>query len=353
MKLPAFSSVAIFLFLVPGLPGAASPAPATPVFVAGTGGYHTYRIPALVVTTKGTLLAFCEGRKASGRDDGDIDLLLRRSRDGGRTWGPLQVVHEEGGTAPITIGNPCPIVATDGTVHLLFTRNNQRAFHTRSTDDGATFAAPHEIGEALKSFAFPWGRLGTGPVHGIQTASGRLVAPIWLNDRIRENYRSGVVVSDDGGRTWTAGGLVPADIKGANECTVAELADGRLLLNLRHRQEKCRAEAFSSDGGRTWSRPRLVEALVDPQCQGALLGLRRAGKPVLVFSNAAAAARRNLTARLSYDDGKTWSGSRVLHAGPSAYSDLAAAPDGGVWCLFEGGEQRPYERIIFGRFTVE
>ena len=351
MKRSALLSLVALLLAGPGRSMPSSPSAA--VFVAGTGGYHTYRIPALTVTTKGTVLAFCEGRKTSGRDDGDIDLLLRRSRDGGTTWEPLQLVQEEGGAEPITIGNPCPIVSNDGTIHLLFTRNNQRAFYTRSTDDGATFSSPREIGDALKTFAFPWRRLGTGPGHGLQIESGRLLAPIWLNDRIGQDYRSGVIFSDDGGSTWQTGGLVAPDIRGCNECAVAELGDGRLLLNMRNRQEKFRAEAFSTDGGTTWSRPRLVEALVDPQCQGALLSLRRAGQPVLAFSNAADVSRRRLTVRLSHDGGQTWPITRLLHAGPAAYSDLTATAAGEVLCLYECGEKSPYQRIAFVGFAPE
>jgi sialidase-1 len=347
---------AIFLaaLLLSGLDRpAVAAAPPAAVFVAGEGGYHTYRIPALVVSARGTVLAFCEGRKTSGRDDGDIDLLLRRSRDGGATWEPLQLVQEEGGAEPITIGNPCPIVANDGTIHLLFTRNNQRAFYTRSTDDGATFSAPREISDALKSFDFPWRRLGPGPGHGLQIESGRLLAPIWLNDRIGQDYRSGVIFSDDGGSTWKTGGLVAPDIRGCNECAVAELGDGRLRLNMRNRQAKCRVEALSTDGGVTWSRPRLVEALIDPQCQGSLLSLRREGRALLVFANAAAVTRKRLTVRLSHDRGQTWSGGQVLHAGPSAYSDLAATPAGTVLCLYECGEKSAYQQIALARLDLE
>lgn len=329
------------------------PAAPTTVFVAGQGGYHTYRIPALVVAADGAVLAFCEGRKTSGRDDGDIDLLLRRSHDGGATWGPVQVVHEEGGTEPITIGNPVPIVAADGTIHLLFARNNARAFHTQSRDHGATFSPPREITAALAKFDFPWRRLGLGPVHGIQTRAGRLVAPIWLNDRIRGNYRSGVILSDDGGRTWVTGGLVPPEIKGSNECTVAELGDGRLLLNLRNGQEKRRAEAFSADGGMTWTSPHFVEGLVDPPCQGSLLSFRRKGEPVLAFANAADTTRRRLTLRFSRDDGATWTGARVLHVGPAAYSDLAMTRDGALLCLYECGDTSPYQRIVLERSEPE
>jgi len=113
--------VAILLWAcwLPSLTCGATPEP-VPLFVAGEGGYHTYRIPAIVVSARGAMLAFCEGRKTSARDDGDIDLLVRRSLDGGRTWQPVQLVHEEGGDQPITVGNPCPIPAADGTIHLLF-----------------------------------------------------------------------------------------------------------------------------------------------------------------------------------------------------------------------------------------
>jgi len=96
------------------------------LFVSGTHGYHTYRIPALIGTAKGTLLAVCEGRKKGRADDGDIDLLLRRSTDGEKNWEPQQVVFEEGGETPVTIGNPCLVVDSEtGTIWLPFCRNNR------------------------------------------------------------------------------------------------------------------------------------------------------------------------------------------------------------------------------------
>ncbi len=324
-----------------------------PLFVSGEGGYHTYRIPAVVVSARDVVLVFCEGRKTSARDDGDIDLLVRRSTDGGKTWQPAQRVYEEGGDQPITIGNPCPISAADGSVHLLFCRNNRQAFCTKTTDDGQTFSEPLEITAGLRPFPFSFTRLGTGPVHGIQTTSLRLVAPLWLNDKIGQNYRSGVAVSDDGGRTWKAGGLVPADVTGLNECSVAELPGGNLLLNMRNLQAKCRAVATSEDGGLSWSRPQLAKELIDPQCQGALLRLPGSGQARLLFSNAADAKRLRLTVRLSADAGRTWSAGQMLHAGPSAYSDLAVAADGTVLCVYERGRKSPYEQIALARWRPE
>lgn len=332
-------------------PAGEPPLDPTALFVAGEGGYHTYRIPAMVVSSRGVAMVFCEGRKTGPRDDGDIDLLVRRSLDGGQTWQGKQVVHEEGGDQPVTIGNPCPIAAADGTVHLLFCRNNHQAFHTRSDDDGRTFSPPREITAALQTPEFPWTRIGTGPVHGIRTATGRLLAPLWFNDRIGQDYRCAVAFSDDGGTTWKTGGLVPAGVKGLNECSVAELPAGSLILNMRNRQAKCRAVATSPDAGLTWSPPRLEEQLVDPQCQGALLGLPGPGR--LLFSNAADPKRRRLTVRQSDDAGRSWSAGRLLHAGPSAYSDLAVAADGAILCVYERGAKSPYEQIALARWTAE
>ncbi|NQT86447.1 exo-alpha-sialidase, partial [bacterium] len=328
------------------------------VYVSGQDGYHTYRIPVLAITTKGTLLAFCEGRKRSRSDEGDIDLLLKRSEDGGKTWSKQIVVHEEGGDAPITIGNPCPMVdKRDGRVHLLFTRNNKRLFATVSADDGATWSAPEEHTDILDGFDYARVRVAAGPVHGIQTKAGGLIAPVWLSDRERKDknkqsakdrYRSGVLFSDDHGATWEAGGLAAPLLNRLNECTVIERSDGTLLLNMRSHGAGARAVSTSKDGGKTWSDPVLDKALPCPTCQASML---RAPDGAVYFSNPGSAKSRTaLTVRASTDEGKTWSASRRLHDGPSAYSDLAALPDGRIACLFEGGEKL-YGKITCAVFT--
>ena len=331
------------------------------LFVSGTNGYHTYRIPALTVTTKGTVLAFCEGRKTSPEDLGDIDLLVRRSEDGGQSWSDPALVHEEGGDAEITIGNPCPIVdRRTGRIHLLFVREYHQLFSTHSDDDGLTWSAPEEHTAILKGFDYPVVLIATGPGHGLQTGQGRLIAPVWICDRERKDryvnptkdrIRAGTIYSDDQGETWKTGGLVPAEIAMLHECTVVERKDGSLLMNMRARDAGYRAVATSPDGGLSWSKPMLDEQLPDPTCQGSLIRLN--GEEIL-FSNPAvgvtsasslSAGRRKLTLRLSADGGRTWPHGRVVEEGPSGYSDLAVTRQGKILCLFENGRENYRDKI--------
>lgn len=343
------------------LAGAAGPMQA-PVFVSGQGGYHTYRIPALIATRAGTLLAFCEGRKQGRSDAGDIDLLLRRSRDGGRTWDPVQLVWDGG---PNTCGNPCPVVdRTTGTVWLLLTHNLGRdteaqildrtsegtrtVWVTKSTDDGVTWAKPVEITRAVKPPDWTW--YATGPGLGIQTRTGRMVIPCDYYVAGTKERRSHVIYSDDHGASWQLGGTVGPH---CNECQVAERADGSLLLNMRsYRGNHRRVTSVSRDGGLTWTAPEEDPTLIEPVCQASLVSAP-GHMGVMVFANPASEKRERMTLRLSRDDGRTWTAARVLHAGPAAYSALAPLPDGQIGCLYERGEQSPYETLTFTRFSVD
>jgi sialidase-1 len=319
------------------------------VFLSGTEGYHTFRIPALVLSTKNTLLAFCEGRKTSSRDHGDIDLVLRRSTDGGQTWQPLQLVHEEGGTANITIGNPCPVVERQtGTIWLPFCRNNDRVFVTKSTDDGLTWARPVEITQHVKKPEWRW--YATGPGHGIQLQSGRLVIPCDCGTGEGKKQRSLVFFSDDRGQTWQLGGVTEAAM---DECEVVELADRSLLLCMRNYCAKNRrAFATSSDAGRSWSSAVHHEQVFCPTCQASIQRYSPppvGGKTRLLYSGPGGPGRKNMTVRLSYDEGKTWPLARVLYAGSAAYSDLVVLPDGRIGCLYERDQ---YRKITFACFTL-
>lgn len=334
----------------------------TVLFRAGEGGYHTYRIPVLLATQRNTLLAFCEGRKASRSDTGDIDVLLRRSTDGGRTWTAAVTLADHG---PDTIGNPAPVQDRQtGTIWLLLTGNpgdtNEREIietgvrGTRtvwvmaSRDDGRTWSRPAEITRDVKPGDWTW--YATGPVHGIQTRSGRLVIPCDHEVKGHRGFFSHVIYSDDHGQSWKLGGKT-AEL--TNESTVAELSDGTLMLNMRsYARRYRRAVAFSKDEGLTWSAPSFDETLIEPVCQASLLRYPK-GKGRLLFANPAAETRVRLTVRLSEDDGKTWQYSRVVHEGPSAYSSLAATRGGAVGLLYEKGEREPYETLTFARFPLD
>jgi sialidase-1 len=337
----------------PGACRAGEPFGQVDVFTSGTEGYHTYRIPGIVLSSEETLLAFCEGRKTSRRDHGDLDLVLRRSTDGGKTWGPMQLVYEEGGTAEITIGNPCPVVdRATGTIWLPFCRNNDRVFLTESTDDGRTWAPPVEITQHVKKPE--WGWYATGPGHGIQHSSGRLLIPCDCRDAKGsgdwgKRGRSLVFYSDDHGRSWHLGGVTDP---GMNECEVVERADGSLLLSMRqYLGPKQRAFATSTDGGLSWSEPKHHPEVYCPVCQSSILRytLPPEEKNRILYSGPGGPGRSHMTVRLSYDEGETWPVAKVIHEGSAAYSDLVALPDGTIGCLYERDD---YGKITFARFTL-
>lgn len=335
------------------------------VWLSGQDGYHTYRIPALALATNGTMLAFCEGRKSGRGDAGDIDLLLKRSADGGATWTEHQVVWDDGAN---TCGNPAPVVdRLSGTIWLLMTWNRgedrepaiigrkskdtRRVYVTSSRDNGVTWARPVEITSAVKPGSWTW--YATGPGAGIQIEhgkrAGRLMIPCDHIEAETERYYSHVIYSDDHGQSWRLGGSTAQH--GANECQVVELTGGRLLLNMRNaeRTNRYRLTALSQDGGATWQQQRPHPQLPEPICQASL---RRYSWPagekknVILFSNPASESRRvNMTLRVSYDEGETWPEQQVLYEGPSAYSDLLVLIDGRVACLYERGVKDPYERI--------
>lgn len=348
------------------------------VFAAGEDGYHTFRIPSLIATDK-ALLAFCEGRKAGRGDAGDIDLVLKRSLDGGRTWGKLQVVWDDGRH---TCGNACPVVdRKTGRILLPMTQNlgeddeseikqrtgkgTRTVWICHSDDDGLTWSTPREITKSVKDDEWTW--YATGPGVGIQLTdgphAGRLVIPcdhgvLKPNDQGVAENRNGshVIFSDDGGETWSHSEPIGPHM---NECQVVELADDRggLLLDMRsYRENNCRAQSISRDGGKTWTEPRDVPELVEPVCQASLIRVSwpDRGQPgILAFSNPADAKRRvNMSVKFSTDDGGQWSDGVTLHAGPSAYSCLAALSGGTVACLYERGEKSAYESIVLARIRV-
>ena len=339
------------------------------VFVSGQEGYNTYRIPSIVRTTNGTLLAFCEGRKTSSSDAGDIDIVLRRSTNNGASWLPMTLVQEEGGTATITIGNPTALVdETTGAIHLLFCRNNDRVFYTVSTDDGVTWSTRVEITAQLKLADWSW--YATGPGHGIQlkrgNQTGRLVIPCdyRTTDGINGSH---IVYSDDHGATWQLGAtMAGANNINPNENEVVELVapsplgGSRLYCNSRDQNGSAsgtRTEAWSSDGGSSYAGPFTNNTrFVCPVVQGSLLRLRAtdegaAASRILFSCPNNSSTRANLSVWSSTDEAASWEAPKSVYSGPSAYSDLVRDATGGIGLLCEKGVSSAYETIAYYRFN--
>ena len=353
------------------------------LFEGKTGGFELYRIPGIVVTTKGTALAYCEARSDAKADWGEIEVQMSRSTDGGRTWSePKQIAHRGeriegnphkpvGGEHEQTVNNPAAIVdAQTGAVHFLYCINYARCFYMRSDDDGLTFTKPVEITASFEGFRpkCDWKVLATGPGHGIQIRSGRLVVPVWLAYGKTGDHgpsMAGTIFSDDHGKTWRAGDIAApneGEFKTPNETSAAELSDGRVMLNSRSAsQASRRLITISADGATGWSTPVFDAALWEPICMASLISVP--GKPgALLFSNphslkfdadgkempGGRGERKNLSIKLSRDDGKTWPVSKTLEAGTSAYSDLAVLPDGTVLCFYERDKRITVARITPG-----
>lgn len=336
------------------------------IFKKGTEGYNCYRIPALIKSRSGALLAFAEGRKNNCSDEGDIDLVMKRSTDGGKTWSGLSVIWNDGGN---TCGNPAPVVDEEtGKILLLMTwnhgddhigeinagtsMNTRRVFITSSTDDGLTWQMPAEITSSVKQSN--WGWYATGPCHGIQLTKGpnkgRLLIPCdYIEVGASRRGNSHVIYSDDAGTTWKIGGIPPLNSGlNPNESTITELSDGKLMLNMRiGANNNQRVYSISEDGGLSFSPLIQAPALIDPVCQGSLTSTPVGNGFGVFFSNAASTSRRNMTIKMSTNDGVDWTKKKVVFSGPSAYSDLMVLSPTEVAILFEGGVATYTDGIAF------
>ena len=350
------------------------------VFTSGKEGYASIRIPAVLVTHAGSVLAIAEGRVRPA-DQAENDIVMKRSTDGGRSWGHLRVLHEDGANS---LNNPTVVQERgSGRLFLWYQRipghlkehsrqtgtgldgpDIYRNFILISDDDGVTWSKPQDVTATTKRPRRAT-TIASGPGIGIQLSRGphknRLIIP--FNEGPYGQWQNYAVFSDDAGKSWTCGDDVPGalvpDGKGGqrsqiNEVQVAELADGSVLLNSRQfAGAKVRRSSVSRDGGKTWSPVGEFAGLTDPSCMASMLrhSFPEGNQPgLLLHSGPDSLQRENGTVYLSTDDGKTWPVKRVLYPGAFAYSVLTRFPDGTAGCLFEADN---YQRIIFARLTTE
>ncbi|MER6027733.1 sialidase family protein [Streptomyces sp. NPDC001851] len=380
-------AAALAAFL-PGTTAHAQPAAAPPEFqqqilfkAAQDPGYACFRIPAIVRTTDGTLLAFAEGRVLNCGDAADIDIVLKRSTDGGRTWGPLQVVNEGAGD---THGNPAPVVDREtGRVWLAETYNTGRTDSSScpipcdrtphlqySDDDGRSWSVPRDLSpEILPADWNSW--YATGPGHGVQLTRGRYAGRLvfgvntetWDGSRVTANHAA-LIVSDDHGGHWRIGATDtwPVADDGTfrqkpSELALAERGDGSVLVSGREQDGTDlghRTQAVSRDGGTSFTAPfRDQPDLYAPQVQGSLL---RLGDRLLLACPADPDRRRTMMIRSSYDGGRTWDSvdrGTVVTGDWSGYSDLVRADADTVGLIYEVGAVDARDEIRFARFTED
>lgn len=347
--------------------------PPVSVFVAGHGNhFKSIRIPALVTTNKGTLLAFAEGRMGN-RDQSQNKLILSRSTDNGKTWSAVRTIWNDGKSC---INNPTAVVdRTTGDIFVIVLRfppgtsegtnfpegvtgkNLLRNFILKSSDDGVTWSKPRDVTATTRR---PVGVkiMAPGPGIGIQLTrsqyKGRLIFP--FSEGIGLNRNLSAVYSDDDGKTWHLGQPTPHSPKiKPNENTAVELSDGSVMFNARHqnRGKAVRTIAISTNGGLTWGPLHDAPALYDPTCEGSALRysfavpFKAGSKNQILYCAPGGPGRKNGTVYLSTDNGKTWPQKKLVVTGGFSYSSMTRLANGEVGLLYEQGGQ-----IKFTTFAV-
>ncbi|MCZ2340578.1 MAG: glycoside hydrolase [Bacteroidales bacterium] len=377
--MPRIVWAVLSLLLAPVIGTAADPTFVN-VFIPKNDGFASIRIPAMVVSPNGTILAFAEGRAAHA-DQAKNRIVLKRSTDQGKTWSKIAVIAEDGDKA---LNNPCAVVERKSGLILLMYQSYPAGVGERSgkiqpgytgdrvvrnwlmtsADDGVTWSQPRDLTRQTKREQVVT-TLAGGPGIGIQLRygphAGRILMP--FNEGPFGQWNIYAVYSDDLGKTWAMGNVAPGGLidtgKGkktstVNEAQFVERKDGSIRFNVRRWAGKAvRKTCVSTDGGVTWSPVSDVPEIVDPGCMGSILRYPDSTEGTtsrILYSGPQSTRRENGTIFLSTDDGKTWPVKRVLDKGSFAYSCLAPLSDGTIGCLYETDGTN---RIVFARFTLD
>lgn len=350
-----------------GAPAASGELTSQDLTANGVGSPH-YRIPALTTSVKGTLLAAYDARPTLADLPGNLSIVLRRSTDGGATWKAQQVVRKD--AAPKGHGDPSLLVdRTTGRIFMFYASSVNQGFqgsgtgndendpdilqadYSYSDDDGLTWTH-RRITKQLKDPA--WAGMFAASGEGIQLRHGPHKGRLLQQYAIRingANYAASAY-SDDHGATWKMGEPVGP---GGDENKTVELSDGRIMLN--NRSKPYRTIAYSTDGGVTYTPFKQDTQLTDPANNASIMRYNAeapASHPQsswLLFSNTDdASARRNLTVKMSCDNGRTWPIRKVVDPGSAAYSTLTKLPNGRVGLLYERGD---YAHITYSSFDLD
>lgn len=351
-----------------------------PVYISGTEGYKSFRIPAMIKAPNGDLLAFCEGRVHGAGDFGDIKIVLKRSSDNGKTWSGLQIVASNDS---LQAGNPAPVVDyTDprfpkGRIFLFYNTGNghegelrkgkghRDVLYKTSVDNGKTWSDATDITlqvnrinqpqiNPLWNFKEDWRTYANTPGHAMQFDQGKYKGRIYVaanhssgdpKPELRD-YQAHGYFTDDHGATFHLSETVP--FEGSNESTAAQLSNNSLMMNSRNQTGKYRVISLSKDGGETWDTTYVDHNIPDPICEGSLLNIgTKKGKSVLAFcNNDSEKSRDSLTLRISFDEGKTWKNKFLIEPKNTGYSDIVKVSKKKIGVLYEADG---YKEI---RFTI-
>lgn len=361
--------------------------PDVPFFISGNEGHKTYRIPAIISLPTGELLAFAEGRVNGSGDFGDINIVMKRSRDKGKTWSAILTIVDYD---VLQAGNPAPVFDNsdpafpNGRLFLFYNTGNnhegevrkgkglREVWYKTSTDGGRNWSEATNITTQVHrpnqpdanpayNFKEDWRHYANTPGHATQLQYGHYKSRIYIaanhsegeTQKQGEDYFAHGFYTDDHGKTFRLSTNV--NIPGSNESTAAEISGNRLLINARNQKgdRRARIVAISKDSGETWDDVHFDETLPDPVCEGSILsvGIRK-GKHILAFCNAAHQTRRdNLTLRISFDEGKTWPISHLVDKSTNsdakdytAYSDIVKLSKNSIGVLYE---KENYSKIVF------
>lgn len=370
----------VLLLLLLGLqPGYCDEPEVVDVFVPSSDGFASIRIPSVVVSKNGTVLAFAEGRAADA-DQAKNKLILKRSTDGGKSWSKVVVFAEDGNKA---LNNPCAVVEQESGQVLLMYQSYPAGVSERSgtiqtgykgekvvrnwlitsNDDGLTWTKPRDITRQTKRQKVVT-TIASGPGIGIQLQhgkhKGRILMP--FNEGPFGVWNIYAVYSDDKGKTWQMGDAAPGGLidtgkntvtSTVNEAQFVELSDGSIRFNVRRWAGKAvRKTCVSVDGGVNWSKVEDVPDLIDPGCMGSVLRYTEStngGKSRILYSGPQSTKRENGTIFVSYDEGKSWPTKRVVNKQSFAYSCLTALNDGTIGCLYEADGTK---KVVFVRLTL-
>jgi len=334
-----------------------------------------YRIPSLVVSNEGTVLAFAERRL--GGDHSENDIVLKRSFDSGKSWEEEQVIAEDGQNS---LNDPCAVVLETGRILLMYQRfpygyharksgwiqmaepgydgpRNTKSILIFSDDDGQTWSSSVDITHQVRRpEAIAVGSPGVGIQLTLGKNKGRIILPLYetipTSDSTRV-WQNSAMYSDDNGETWNLSEVIPHyDTVGfGNEAQLVELADTSVMMFARNQNGKFRKVAVSEDGGETWGPMKIDYDLPGTNCMGSVIRYSwpEEGESAILFVSPANKEKRtNGIVRVSYDEGKSWSHSREVFEGSYAYSCLTKLHDGNIGLLFESNRE-----IIFTSFSID